>query len=357
MNTTVSLDVASAAQVVRSEILSRTYDSGFIVTRTPLRISFAGGGTDFAEFYERDYGAVFSTAINKYVYVTVKRHSELFLEPIRINYSKTEEVNYIHEINNDIARECLQFLEIAPPIYVSTVADVPASTGLGGSSSFAVGLLQALHALKGERVSAAQLAEEATYIEIDVLKQPIGKQDQYAAAFGGLNLFRFSPGGGVTVHPQRIPKSKLDSIFEYIMLFWTGMQRDSSSVLTEQIRNTASKLECLNQMRADAHRLEAMVSNGGIDPAKFGRILHESWCLKRGLASTITSVELDHWYELGMKAGAEGGKICGAGGGGFLLLVVRPEQRAAVRSALTGLGEMTIKPEVYGSRVLLTSMQ
>src|ERR671926_26814 len=166
-------------------------DPGVIMTRTPLRVSFAGGGTDLADFYEREPGAVFSTAINKYIYVTVKRHGRIFNESIRLNYSKSEQVLRIDDIENDIARECLRFLEIEPPVYISTVADLPASTGLGGSSSFAVGLLNALHAFRGERVSAGQLAEEACHIEIDVLRQPIGKQDQYAAAFGGLNFFSF----------------------------------------------------------------------------------------------------------------------------------------------------------------------
>ena len=170
-----------------------------VVTRTPLRVSFAGGGTDLADFYERGYGAVFSTAIDKYIYVTVKRHSQLFNEPIRVNYSSTEQVDTVDEIKNNIARECLRFLKIQPPIYISTVGDLQASTGLAGSSSFAVGLLHALHAYRGERVSPGQLAEEATHIEINVLKEPIGKQDQYAAAFGGLNFFRFNPGGAVTV--------------------------------------------------------------------------------------------------------------------------------------------------------------
>src|SRR3954453_17465201 len=183
-------------------MVSRRAEPGMIVTRTPLRLSFAGGGTDLADFYERDYGAVLSTAIANYIYVTVKPHSPLFNEPVRVNYSKSEEVNRIDEIENDIARESLRYMEIEPPIYISTVGDPPASTGLGSSSAFAVGLLNALHAYRGERVTAGQLAEEACHIEIDILGQPIGRQDQYAAAFGGLNLFTFRPGGSVTVEPQ-----------------------------------------------------------------------------------------------------------------------------------------------------------
>ena len=331
---------------------AQSYDSGVIVTRTPLRVSFAGGGTDLPQFYETDDGAVFSTAIDKYVYVTVKRHSELFLEPVRINYSRTEQVNEISEIENDIARECLRFLEIEPPIYVSTVADVPASTGLGGSSAFAVGLLHALHSFRGERVSAAQLAEEATYIEIDVLRQPIGKQDQYAAAFGGLNLFCFNR-DGVIVHPQHISRRKLDTIFDSVMMFWTGMQRDASKVLEDQIQNTASKHDCLVQMRAHARQLESMMSNGGIDASEFGSVLHESWSMKRRLSNRISTGEIDEWYDLAREAGAEGGKLCGAGGGGFLLLIVKSENKPAVRRALAGLMEMKIRPEVHGSRVMV----
>jgi D-glycero-alpha-D-manno-heptose-7-phosphate kinase len=328
------------------------YDPGVIVTRTPLRVSFAGGGTDLPEFYRLDEGAVFSTAIDKYVYVTVKRHSELFLEPVRINYSTTEQVNEISEIRNDIARECLRFLEIEPPIYVSTVADVPASTGLGGSSAFAVGLLHALHSLRGERVSAAQLAEEATYIEIEVLKQPIGKQDQYAAAFGGLNLFCFDK-DGVRVHPQHISKRKLDTLFESIMMFWTGMQRNASTVLEDQRRNTAAKHENLIRMRGHAHELESLMTKGGLDAAAFGNILNEGWTMKRQLSSRISTNKIDEWYEIARGAGAEGGKICGAGGGGFLMLIVKPENKAAVREALSGLTEMPIRPEVHGSRVIV----
>src|SRR5919106_329881 len=202
-----------------------------IMTRTPLRVSFAGGGTDLADFYERESGAVFSTAINQYIYVTVKRHGSVFNESIRLNYSKSEQVQSVDQIENDIARECLRLLEIKPPIYVSTVADLPASTGLGGSSSFAVGLLNALHAFRGERVSAGQLAEEASYIEIDVLKQPIGKQDQYAAAFGGLNYFCFKPRGVVTVEPQRVKNGALRDLFGHVVMFWTGHQRETCRVL------------------------------------------------------------------------------------------------------------------------------
>src|SRR5262245_33493925 len=324
-----------------------------VVTRTPLRVSFAGGGTDLADFYERDYGAVFSIAINQYTYVTVKRHSELNQEPIRINYSRTELVDDIDQIQNNIARECLRLLRIDPPIYISTVGDLPASTGLAGSSSFAVGLLHALHAYRGERVSPGQLAEEATHIEINVLKEPIGKQDQYAAAFGGLNFFRFNPGGGVTVEPLRLRGSFLDDLFDHILMFWTGIQRDASSVLSEQKQNIPAKLAFLEKMRAHAHQLQQCAGAGPFDPAAFGGILHESWQLKRQLASSISSSQIDAYYERAMGAGANGGKICGAGNGGLLLFIVRPDKKTAVRNALSELLEVPIKFEAHGSRVLL----
>ena len=327
-----------------------------VVTRTPLRVSFAGGGTDLSDFYEHGHGTVFSTTIDKYIYVTVKRHGPVFDEQIRLNYSKSEQVNRIDEIENDIARECLRFLEIEPPIYVSTVADLPASTGLGGSSSFAVGLLNALHAFRGERVSAGQLAEEASYIEIDVLRQPIGKQDQYAAAFGGLNSFCFKAGGGVTVEPQRLANGALSGLFGNIMMFWTGHQRDSSAVLAEQKSNTSKKMESLLKMRDHACQLQALTCNGRFDVTKFGRILDEGWQLKRQLATTITNNQIDAWYHAAIAAGAEGGKLCGAGGGGFLLFLAKPERREAVRQALNGLTEVSVAYEAHGSYVLLSTV-
>lgn len=330
----------------------RTVTPGLVLTRTPLRVSFAGGGTDLADFYEQDYGAVLSTAINKYIYVTVKRHGEIFNERIRLNYSQSEQVQRTEEVKNDIARECLRFLEIDSPIYISTVGDLPASTGLGGSSSFAVGLLNALHAYRGERVSAGQLAEEASHIEIDVLKEPIGKQDQYAAAFGGLNCFSFKKGGNVAVEPQRLPNGALKALFDHILTFWTGHQRDASTVLTEQKANTGTKVAVLMQMRAQVYYLQKILGNGHADFQEFGQVLDQGWQLKRQLASAITSAQIDTWYHKAQEAGAIGGKLCGAGGGGFLLFVVPPDHQDRVRSALKELTEVPIGPEVHGSRML-----
>jgi D-glycero-alpha-D-manno-heptose-7-phosphate kinase len=332
------------------------FSRGVVMTRTPLRLSFAGGGTDLASYYERDYGCVFSTAIAHYIYVSVKRHSEVFNEPIRLNYSRSEEVHDVEELQNDIARECLKFLEIEPPIYISTVGDMPASTGLGGSSAFAVGLLNALHAYRGERVSAGQLAEEASHIEIEVLGQPIGKQDQYAAAFGGLNLLTFHAGGGVTVQPQRVPAHQLEELFDWVMLFWTGHQRDTDSVLVEQKARTGDKLEQLTRMREQALTLQQLAHDGGLEPDVVGRMLHEGWELKRSLASRITNPHIDGWYDRAMAAGAVGGKLAGAGAGGFLLFVVEPSRQEAVRRALGDMIEVHTRHEAHGSQVVLPFM-
>lgn len=324
-----------------------------IVTRTPLRISFVGGGTDLPSFFEREGGAVLSTAINRYVYVTVKRHSELFFEPIRVNYSKSEQVDSVEELQNNIARECLKFLNVEPPIYISTVGDVPASTGLGGSSAFAVGLLNALHAYRGERVSAGQLAEEACHIEIELLQEPIGKQDQYAAAFGGLNMFSFKPDGGVTVENPKLPKAGIRELFENILMFWTGHRRDAGGVLREQDSKTAANLKDLRAMRDQARDLYNRLNDGAVDAVTFGKILHRGWLKKRGLATSITTSQIDQWYNAAMEAGATGGKLCGAGGGGFLLFLVPPERQVSVREAMSPLSNLPVEPESHGSQVVV----
>jgi len=331
----------------------RRQQPSLVISRTPLRISFAGGGTDLAAYYERDHGAVLSTAIDKYIWVTVKRHSEIFDEPIRLNYSTTEQANTVDELRNDIARESLRFLEIEPPIYISTIGDLPASTGLGGSSSFAVGLLNALHAFRGERVSASQLADEACHIEIDVLGQPIGKQDQYAAAFGGLNLFSFRPGGTVTVEPQRVPDRVMSTIFDDVMLFWTGHQRDAGSVLTEQRANTERRLADLDAMREQSYELAVLLRRSDRSPADIGLLLDRGWQLKRGLASGVTNSRIDEWYRRARAVGALGGKVCGAGGGGFLMFLVEQQSQQAVRTALGDLKEVPVRQEVHGSQILL----
>lgn len=334
----------------------RVGGSGLVVTQTPLRVSFGGGGTDLPAFYEGESGAVFSTTIDKYVYVTVKRHGPVFDEKVRLNYSVSESVGSIDAIRNDIARECLRMLGIEPPIYISVVSDLPDSSGLGGSSSFAVGLLNALHTFRGERVTAAQLADEASRVEIEILGQPIGKQDQYAAAFGGLNLFCFRPTGDVTVEPQVGANGAVDDLFDHLLMLWTGHQRKSSSVLFEQRSRTSEHREYLHRMRDQAYELQALMRQPEPDYASFGRILDQGWALKRQLASTVSNPLIDEWYAAGTGSGASGGKLCGAGGGGFLLFVSEPEDHAGVLGALNGLTHVPIRYEAHGSRVLLAQL-
>jgi len=322
-----------------------------IATRTPLRVSLVGGGTDLPAFYEREPGAVLSTAINQYVWVTVKRHSELFFEPIRLNYKESEEVNHVEELRNDIARETMRYLEIEPPIYISTVGDVPASTGLGGSSAFCVGLLNALHTFKGERVSAGQLAEEACHIEMEVLGHPIGKQDQYAAAFGGLNVFRFRPGGSVSVEHQYVSSDKRAALFRSMLMFWTGHQRDANEVLEEQSANVGGELERMRRMRDQVDELQTLLRDGELDVSAVGALLDEGWRMKRQLASHITNDRIDAWYERALAHGAYGGKLCGAGNGGFLLFLAPPERHAELRQVFAELVELPVSEEAHGSSI------
>jgi len=323
-----------------------------VTTISPLRVSLAGGGTDIVSYYTRHGGAVVSFAIDQYVYVTVKRHSPLFGENYRLSYSKTEHVKCLDDIENDIARECLRLMQVDPPLFISTAADLPALSGLGSSSSFAVGLLYALHTIKGEEVSAGQLAEEACYIEIDVLKRPIGKQDQYAAAFGGLNYIAFGRDGRVQLDPLWVPNDGIAKLLRASMLFWTAQQREAGSILTDQVSRMAQSDVEYTQMRDMAGVCRDHLLSGVEDFPRVAALLDTGWRIKRGLARGISNNGIDRWYERALKAGALGGKLLGAGGGGFLYLVVPPEQQEQVRVALSDLVDVYINYEPRGARIL-----
>jgi D-glycero-alpha-D-manno-heptose-7-phosphate kinase len=323
-----------------------------VVCAVPLRLSFAGGGTDLAEFYAVEEGTVLSTTIDQFVYVTVKRHSEVFGYRYRLNYSETEQKSSLDDIANDIIRESIRLIGIEEPLYISTVADLPAFSGLGSSSAFAVGLLQALHLMRGERITLAELAEEACRLEIDILKKPIGKQDQYATAFGGLNQFTFHRDGRVSIEPQRVAAASIRELFDSVLLLWTGIPRESSNILEEQKQATPHRLDELRHMKQHCFEL-AMQLREGFDPVAFGGVLDETWNYKRRLASTISSKQIDDWYERARGAGAIGGKIAGAGGGGFLMLIVPPSRRAAVCRALPELTPVSARYEATGTRVLI----
>lgn len=327
----------------------------FVTTATPMRISFAGGGTDFREYYEKDFGAVLSTTIDQYVYVTIKRHGAVFGEQYRLSYAETELVGSLDNIRNGIMRECLRLVPVDPPLYVSTVADLPSSSGLGSSSSFAVGLLRALHTMRHERVGQAQVMEEAAHVEIDVLKNPIGKQDHAAAAFGGFNYFRFLADGSIGIEPINLSHRNLQTLFQHMQLFWTGISRKSSEVLAEQKECMKNNHDRLDLMRDQARGLYEMLRADRLDIGLFSQKLDEGWQMKRGLASRVSSDIIDGWYEKAKACGALGGKICGAGGGGFLLLLVPPGKQSQVRNALSNLQEVSIQFEAHGSRTLLTN--
>lgn len=319
-----------------------------IISRTPFRISFVGGGTDLQDFYRQEYGAVVSVAIDKYMYITVNKR---FDHTLRISYSRTEIVEHASEIQHPIIREALKRVGIDHGIEITSVADIPAQTGLGSSSAFTVGLLNALYAFKGVFRSAQQLAEEACHIEIDILKEPIGKQDQYAVAFGGMNHIQFNPDETVFVNPVICPKAVKQELRDNLLLFYTGQTRQAGSVLKEQKKNTADKLETLKAMRAmvDPFRVTMME---GKQLTKVGTLLHDGWNFKKHMAGAISNREIDCYYQQAMEAGALGGKILGAGGGGFLLFFCERQNQSRLKEALFALRHVPFDFEPEGSKII-----
>lgn len=319
-----------------------------IITQTPLRISFAGGGTDFAEFYTKEEGCVVSSAIDKYIYVIVK---ERFDDKIRVGYSRTEMVDSVDEIEHELVRESLRKVGIEKGIEISTMADVPSEgSGLGSSSTVTVGLLNALYAFKGEIRPADVLAREACEIEIDILGKPIGKQDQYIAAYGGIRYIRFLKDGGVTVRSVEMEEFRRRQLQDSLLLFYTGVSRQASAVLSEQKENIDAKLQVLKNMRDQAQTLYTCLSNSRI--TRLGQVLRDGWELKKSLAASISNESIDELYARALKAGAGGGKVAGAGGGGFLLLFCPPANQYRVRKALTGLKELPFRLERDGTKVI-----
>jgi D-glycero-alpha-D-manno-heptose-7-phosphate kinase len=322
-----------------------------IISRTPFRVSFVGGGTDLREFYTETYGAVTSTAIDKYMYVTVNRVSSYFDYKIRVSYSKTELVKKVKEVRHPIVREALMLMGLDGGLEIHSMADIPSQTGLGSSSSFTVGLLNALHAFKGEHASAEQLAQEACNIEIELLKEPIGKQDQYIAAYGGLKHIRFNPDETVYVDPIICSPDTREALFSNLMMFFTGWSRPASAILSKQKKATADKIGVLTKMRDLTNDLNAVLTSGK-DLDRFGRILHENWMLKRELVGGISNTGIDAYYKKACDAGALGGKLLGAGGGGFLLFYVEKQNHDRVRKALGDLMEVEVNFEPQGSKII-----
>jgi D-glycero-alpha-D-manno-heptose-7-phosphate kinase len=324
-----------------------------IISRTPLRLSFFGGGTDLREFYEVAGGAVLTTAIDKYIFATVNKK---FDDHIRVSYSKTEIVEKVDEIHHDLVREAMKLTGVVNGIEITTISDIPSQgTGLGSSSTFTVGILNALHAYKGEHVSADTLASEACKVEIDIVKEPIGKQDQYIAAYGGLQFIQFNQDGSVFVDPIICTKEMKQELESNLMLFYTGITRRANTILAEQKENSSTKkIEELKALKELAIRgRKALKVDKSIE--EFGRLLDENWKIKKSLAKGISNNEIDGMYEAAKKAGALGGKIAGAGGGGFLLLYVPKTKQDAVRKALSSLKETKIRLEPQGSKIIYVS--
>ena len=322
-----------------------------IISQTPYRVSFGGGGTDLPAFYREEYGAVLSMAIDKHMYVTV---SPRFDPTTRIAYSKTEVAKGIDDIQHTIVREALRMTGLGRHLEITTIGDVPAGTGMGSSSSLTVGLLAALHAYRGEIVSAKNLAERSCQIEIELLGKPIGKQDQYAAAYGGFNYIRFNSDESVDVEPVPVRPEVMDELNRRTILLYTEQQRDADKILQQQSDGTVDKIAMLRQMRDLADEMRNVLATGG-DVDGFASLLHEGWQLKRSLGFGIAVPKVDKWYEQACKLGAQGGKLLGAGGGGFLLLIAPPERHALIREALGNPRELTFGIDRRGGRVIFIS--
>lgn len=324
-----------------------------IVSRAPVRFSLGGGGTDLPSYSSVHGGFLVAAAIDKYIYVSANRR---FYDTIRLAYSKTETVESVDQVDHRIFREALRFCAISRGIELTSVADVPPNSGLGSSSTFTVALLNALHAYKQEYVSSAQLAEEASRIEIDILRQPIGKQDQYIAAYGGVTAFTFNTDGSVDVERLPIRLEVLDELQSNLLIFYSGVEREAASVLVEQGKsiqaNQDNAVERMHRIKALGHETRRILLSGNVDA--YGELLHEHWQNKRKLAVNMTDSAIDEHYDAARRAGALGGKLMGAGGGGFFMFYARPESRRAVYDALTarGLRPLRFRFDPGGARIV-----
>lgn len=326
-----------------------------IISRTPLRVSFAGGGTDLPGYYRNNahFGAVLSTAIDWYIYMTINKK---FDDQIRVSYSQTEVVDHVDDLKHNVIREAMKIVGIENGVEIVYVADIPLTTagsGLGSSSSLAVGVLNALYAYKGVHVSADRLANEACKIEMDILNLPMGKQDQYAAAYGGMNYMQFNSDDSVFVNPIICSLETKKKLFSKLMLFNTGITRHSSDILGDQEAGINSSLEPHHKLVELTHTMRDQLCNNNLSAV--GDLLHEGWQLKNQLSTKVTTPQIDEWYERARKAGATGGKISGAGGGGFLLLYCEQEKQDSVRNALSELKGYTVGLESQGSKIIYVS--
>lgn len=322
-----------------------------IITRAPFRVSFCGGGSDLPSFYEKYGGCVLSTTIRKYMYLTIHNYFEK--DQIVLKYSKTEIVHDYSEIEHRIFKQCLSDFGLKG-VELSSMADIPAGTGLGSSSTFTVALLQLLNTYTGQYVSKYKLAKDACAVEIEKLGEPIGKQDQFAAAFGGLRFYEFMPNGFVNVEPIIMKPESYSRLENNLMMFYLGGTHSASAILKEQSKNVqvVDKATVQKKMCDIARSLKSELQNNNVDA--MGELLHENWMLKRSLASGISNPLIDDTYELAVKAGAAGGKLLGAGGAGFMLFYVPEEKHDTVRKALSHLREMEFEMDNSGASIVMT---
>jgi D-glycero-alpha-D-manno-heptose-7-phosphate kinase len=324
-------------------------DGVVIITQTPLRVGLVGGGTDLPGYYREHGGRVLNAAIDKYVYVIVKQR---FDDDVYVNYSTKEIVSRVEDLQHELVREAMHMAGVRGGVEITTLADIPsAGSGLGSSSSVTVGLLHALFAYQGRQVTAEELADRACAIEIDRCRKPIGKQDQYAAAFGGICDIHFGPGDRVFVDQLKLTSSVRRQIQDELLLFYTGITRSADTILGEQTANISDRLPQLHQLRDLAGEAASGLRTGDVNA--LGAALNKSWQAKRALASGVSNSEIDEAVDASLAAGATGAKVTGAGGGGFLLVVCPLESQRVVREKLAHMKELPINIEPFGSRVVL----
>lgn len=324
-----------------------------IISRTPFRISFFGGGTDYPAWFKEHGGSVLATTIDKYCYISMRALPPFFDHRFRVVYSIVESVKQISEIKHPAVRAVLDWAQVTRGLEIHHDGDLPARSGLGSSSSFTVGLINALRALEGRMVSKKELACDAIHIEQAVLNEPVGSQDQISAAFGGFNRIDFCPDGSFQLTPLVLPKERIAELHQYLMLFFTGTSRYSSDIARTKIDNIGNRIAQLTAMQQMVDRSIEILRSPSTSICEFGTLLHEAWLQKRTLSDKVSTPAIDEIYCAARGAGAIGGKIIGAGGGGFILFFVPPDRQASVRKALEHLIEVPFKFDNSGSRIVL----
>jgi len=324
-----------------------------IISRTPHRISFLGGGTDYPEYYMQHGGRVLGAAIDKYCYLNVRKLPPFFTHKHRIVYSKSENVKTLDEIQHPAVRTVLEYLKINYGMSIHHDGDIPARSGMGSSSAFTVGLLKSMHALQGRYISKEELTREAIYVEQELIRENVGSQDQTFAVYGGFNLIEFQKNGEIEVNPIIIPRERMQNFESSLMLFFTGISRFSSEIAEEQVKNTSLNIRKLDKMKELVDQAVRIIADEKNDLNDFGSLLHETWNIKKQLSSQISNSLIDDIYGKAISAGAIGGKLLGAGGGGFMLFYVPHDKQARVKQELNDYLHVPFKFDFEGSKVIV----